>query len=224
MKIIRALGIAWLFTLLFASCTPGLPIQTTKSLDSLPNSVDIPLPAGKVRKMLLEGLQVAPERDDPFYRKFGFHSGDYLYMNSDLYSADTPVYFDAEEKGGAAWGAEVFSDPRNADDLFVGSMGEDVVSSYYHTINGPLAYTAKFALSLKPKDVSITALSVRSFDSTVASGKEFNFHVLGMIPSSVPVAPSRAEEYRLLVYAAHLTGVEIPTLEAEVKRLASSPR
>jgi hypothetical protein len=145
-------------------------------------------------------------------------------MNSDLYSRDTPVYFDAYEKSSVAFGGQFFADPQNADDLLVHSMGSDVVSYYYHTINGPLAYTAKFALSLKSKDASNTTISVRSFDATVANGKEFNLHVLGMIPKSVPVAPSRAEEYRLLVYAAHILGVEMPTLDAEVKRTATSTR
>jgi hypothetical protein len=222
MKTIRVIGLAWLFALLLPSCTPGFPIQTLKSLDSLPNSVSIPLPNDKARMMLLQYLQVAPERDDPFNRKFGFHSANYLYMNSDLYSADAPAYFHAEGKGNAAFGSRFFSDPRNANDLYVGSMGEDVVSSYYHTINGPLGYLAEFALTLKPKDANNTTITVRSFNSTVANGKEFNLHVLGMIPRSVAVAPSRAEEYRLLVYVAHVLGVEIPTLDAEVKRLATS--
>jgi hypothetical protein len=189
----------------FGCSIAGRPVETREQLNALPNSHSFPLPIQKIRSVLLQNLQVIPERDDPFYRKYGFveRSG----------AEPSFVVLKAEEKETALFGEKFFSDPANAKDLYVHTMGISVLSSYYRTSDGPLSYSVEFALSLNALDVNNTNITVRSFGTSVGNGKVFNAHAFGYIPKSISVPPARAEEYKLLVYIAHLLGAELPPLD-----------
>jgi hypothetical protein len=178
------------------------PIRTVAAFRSLPNSHSFHLPVAIVRSRILDGLQTAKERDDPFYRKYGFAEPELNEF--------TP--FLAEEKSSAIFGKGFFADAANSDDIYVHSMGAAVVSSYYHPLGGGMMYSVQFSISVKSEDDDNTMVTVRSFDTAIYDGTEFNGHALWFVPKRKAVPPARAEEYKLLTYVAHLLGTQMPMI------------
>jgi hypothetical protein len=179
----------------------------------LPRTVEVAVSLAEVRDRLLKGLQVAPERDDAFYQQHGYRSGSYLYQDSKSQSGGGLTYVSAESKRTAVFGKWFYADAKNSESLFVHAYGEAVVSSYYFVDRGPLGYSATYAIALTARDATHTAIAISSMNSTVYVGREFSLHAFGYVPKALPVAPSPSEEYRLLVYAGHLVGAELTTLE-----------
>jgi len=166
----------------------------------------LPVPEPFLRSALLSGLNTVKERDDPAYKKLGFVT---------RYDSDnvewTPAL--AEEASEPVRGRLFFSDVSHARDIYVHFWGHAIVSSYYHINGKPLSYGVEFAISLKAVDSSSTHVLIRSLNPHVFVGKSLNVHAMGFVPTAVPVAASPLDEYKLLVYVAHLAGIELRPLE-----------
>ena len=97
-------------------------------------------------------------------------------------------------------------------------MGKAIVSSYYRSEERALDYGVTFSISLAAVDEAKTRVSIRTLESSVGVGLEFNVHAMGFVPKSEPVPASPLDEYKLLVYVAHLAGVALNPLPKEEAR------
>jgi hypothetical protein len=168
------------------------------------SSITLPVPAGRAKSVILEALETTHERDDPYYRSHGFKSREG--------GTETWVALHAEDKPHAVFGKAFFKDPTNAQEIYVHSMGQSVLSAYYYTGSRPLDYAVEFDVSIEPVDASHCRISVHSTHANVYIGKTFNLHAFGFVSKSVPVAASPLEQYRLLAYVSHVLGTEIQPL------------
>jgi hypothetical protein len=193
-----------LISLSLAACTPIGTLRTRDLPPDLPATYVFPMSTPEVRSRLLEGLQVSAERIDPFYRRFGFvnsSSGNFA-----------PVVVDESESGKVR---EQFPQVSTSSDLMPIRLTYGAVdSAYYFTFGGPVPYTMTFAVEIEPRGTSHSAVTVRSFDTKIYVSSEFSAHAMGFVPAATPVPPVKAEEYKLLVYIAHVLGVELAPLAA----------
>jgi hypothetical protein len=182
----------------------GPPILSHSVPVNLPSSYTFSLPPDAIKSKIMSGLDVEVERDSLFYQKYGFQSGSYPGFEALL----------VEDKENASRGKTFFDDPANSECLYVYPMGATVQSAVYYTKKGPVGYAVEFAVSLKRQPNGLgTLVSVKSFNTQVFNGIDLlSGHGILYSHKNIPVAPVQAEEYKLLVYIAHLLGVSLQPL------------
>jgi len=158
-----------------------------------------------VRARLVGGLTVVHERDDPFYRRYGFtahvQSDSPTWQPALVASVENPLFADR-------W----FRDPAHWADLYVHFMGEAIVSSGWCSRGRAVDTIATYVLRLQAAGPYRTEIVVGSDDSRVPVGRSFNVHAMGRVSDFAAHDPAPADRYRLLVYAAHLAGTELPAI------------
>jgi len=170
------------------------------------SQIVLPVSCQVFSERVLDGLQPSKERLDAFYASSGFVSA-----TEGASSQLSPAY--AEQEATALYGKEFFKNPANKDKIFVHFMGQAIRSSYYMARGAPLAYGVTFAIETNSTGLKGCRVEVQTVSSKVFAGKELNLHAMGMIPSAKDVPRSPVDEYRLLVYVAHLVGVKIKLVE-----------
>ena len=169
------------------------------------SSVVVAMPPASAASAVMGVLNLSKQRSDSFYRQYGFRGCAQSGISE-------PVFAFAEDLDHALFGMAFFADPANSRALYVAFMGMPIQSSFYYSDDGPACYSTKFAISIEPAAPAGSLVSVRSIDPTVSTGREFNAHALGFVPSSRAVAASPTEEYRLLVYVARSLGTSLRPL------------
>jgi hypothetical protein len=204
---------------LFSACSISGPRVMTRTFSAvLPTSYEFSVPWDPAKATILKGLQLEPERDDPFYQKYGFRPGEKITLydrNFHTYPMQV-VTFRALDVATSAKTGGYGSGVVDENHFYVDSSYA-IASSYYYTKDGALPCKVSFAVGVVPVSNSRTKVSVQSIETHIFSGKEFNAHVLWFIPKPIRVQPVAAEEYKLLVYIAHLLGTSLPPLESYVK-------
>lgn len=170
------------------------------------SEVVLSVPEPILREAILKGLSTVNERDDPVYQTSGF-------VSRDASGREAWVPALAEESGRASFGKAYFRDPTHANNIYVHFMGAAIVSSYYFANGKALSYKVSYAIALDAIDASTTRVTIRSVKSEIYIGKELNLHAMGFVPKAESVPGSPLDEYRLLVYVAHLAGVQLTPLE-----------
>ena len=159
-----------------------------------------------VRAALVDGLTVPHERDDPFYRRYGFtargQSGTATWEAALVASAEKPLF-------AQRW----FRDPAHGRDLYVHFMGLSVVSSGWCSRGRAVHAAVTYVLTLRATGPDRTEIVVAADESRVTVGKSFNAHAMGRVADVAAHEPAAADRYRLLVYAAHLAGTQLAPIE-----------
>ena len=168
----------------------------------------LPVSAPVVRAALLTGLSVNEERNDSVYMTSGF-------VSRDATGRETWAPALAEERESALFGKGHFRDPDHAKDLYVHFMGQPIVSSYYLVNGKALDYSVSFSIAIDAISDSESKVSIRTVKSEVFVGKTLNFHAMGLVPKAEVVPGSPLDQYKMLVYAAHLVGVQLAPVEED---------
>ena len=159
-----------------------------------------------VRAALLDGLTSAHERGDAFYARYGFTSLDQSgrpFLQAALGATVDKPHF-AER-----W----FRDPAHTHDIYVHFMGQTVRSSGWCSHGVPTETGVTYVLKLRADEPMRTEITVEIDASRAPVGKSFNVHAMGRVVEFAPSDPAPADRYRMLVYAAHLAGAELPPIE-----------
>jgi hypothetical protein len=166
----------------------------------------LPVSAQALREAVLKGLQPAGERSDPMYKTHGFVSGDGA-TPAQMLSAY------AEDSANTLFSKEYFGNPEHANHIYVHFMGQPLISSYYSAKSKPLNYGVTFAIDIDQVNASESRVVIRTVTSHVFFGRELNVHAMGFVPKAREVPASPIDEYKLLVYVAHLVGVSMQPIE-----------
>lgn len=172
------------------------------------SEAELPVSASVLRAALLTGLRGSEERNDPMYKNAGF-------VSRDAAGRETLLPAHAETIENASFGKIYFRDPSHAKDLYVHFMGQPIVSSYYYANGEALDYNVTFSISIAAISGATSKISIRTVKSEIFNGKVLNLHAMGFVPEAEPVPGSPLDQYKMLVYAAHLVGVKLTTNDSE---------
>jgi hypothetical protein len=187
-----------------------VPIAARSTVDHRPvpayavSEAVLPVSEPALRAALLTEANPRSEQNGPVYRSYCFFSRDGSGNERRI-----PVLAEDSRKG--LYGRTYFRDPAHASDIFVHFEGS-IVSAYYQVNGKPIDYGVTFSISLEAIDASSTRVSVRTIESEVFVGRELNLHAMGFVPKSQPVPPSPLDEYKMLLYVAHLSGAPLKPL------------
>ncbi len=183
--------------------TVGLRIEQVPVPAYIKTEVILPVSALALRARLLAKLSGQEELSDPVYRTMGFFSQD-AAGNRKLELAL------AEEYADPLRGAKSYrNDADHAKDLYVNLTGGSIVSAYYYANGKALDYSVSFAIAIDAIDDTRSKVSVRTIESGVRVGNELNLHAMGFVPKFEAVPPSPLDQYKLLAYVAHVSGVQL---------------
>lgn len=203
----RLLGLAMAATVLSSMPVHAAPVEACGPSGVVADRVVVDGAPESVRKRLVDGLTTVHERDDPFYRRHGFATralSDRLTWQAALGAAvENPLFADR-------W----FLDPRHAQDVYVHFMGQTIQSSGWCARGRPVETGVTYVLTLRADGPGRTEIVVATDESRVPVGKSFDVHAMGWVADMAPHEPAAADRYRMLVYAAHLAGTDLPPLEA----------
>jgi hypothetical protein len=183
--------------LLAVSCTRGVSRIETRPLPKPnPTSWFFPLRLAEVHDRALQAFSINHQVDQPIFGRsaIAMHFED---------------VFTAECVTNAVFGTTIFSDPTNADDIYLHSFDMAFAASpVYIGRNGGLPFIAAFHLHLTPSG-SNTLVAVTALDTQVINGEKFGVGPCGPGYGSifVKVAPTTVEEYTILRYLGHYLGV-----------------
>jgi len=198
----------FLFACVAGAATANPPIEHRPIPEYVVAEALLPVSAPVLRAALLEGLSVIEERNDPVYMTSGF-------VSRDTGGRETWAPALAEESTKALFGKEYFRDPDHAMDLYVHFMGRPIVSSYYYANGRALDYGVSFSITIDSISDTKSKVSIRTVKSEVFIGKALNLHAMGLVPKAEAVPDSPLDQYKMLVYAAHLVGVHLAPVENE---------
>ncbi|MEZ5443393.1 MAG: hypothetical protein R3F15_18125 [Lysobacterales bacterium] len=191
----------------------GEPLAECESPRELRAVLDTHWQPAEAKAAIESGLTPSRQMASPYFQAHGFKSADGRRAPVPVVRpmpAPVPVPADILLSG-------------SVDSLWVFAgvpLGDSFQSSRYYGEAGAVPYRADFAIRIDPVNEGMAArITVRSFNSTLFHGTEFNAHALGFVPSAIRVDPVREEEYLVLQYIGHLLGNEIPPL-ATVRREA----
>jgi len=186
-----------LIALLAVSCTTGVSrIQSRPLPRQNPTSWSFPLPVEDVRTKAMEAFSIHHQVQEPVFGHSAVGSG-----FEDIFSAESST--------NAVFGKDVFSDPANANDIYLHTFGTAfAVSPVYYGRDGGLPFIATFHLHLTGTPTN-TLVAVTASDTEVVNGRKFGFGPCGpgYAGNCKPVKPTTVEEYSLLRYLGHYLGV-----------------
>jgi hypothetical protein len=188
------------------SCSHGVSHIQTRSLPAPnPTTYCFALPLGEVRTRALQAFSIEHQVEQPVFGR----SAPLSHMES---------IFSAECATNAVFGAALFRDPANANDIYLHTFSKPfVVSSVYRGRDGGLPFVAAFHLHLTTTGPN-TTVTVTASDTQVVNGTKFGFGPCG--PGQgwnfQRVRPTTVEEYSILRYlgcclgATNLPAVVLP--------------
>jgi hypothetical protein len=185
------------------SCSHGVSHIQTRSLPAPnPTSYSFALPVEVVRTRALEAFSIEHQIDQPVFGR----SAPLSHMES---------IFSAECATNAVFGATLFLDPANTNDIYLHTFGTPFVASpVYRGRDGGLPFVAAFHLHLTTTGAN-TTVSVIASDTQVVNGTKFGFGPCG--PGQgwnyERVKPTTVEEYSILRYLGRCLGAtNMPTV------------
>ncbi len=179
------------------SCSRGVSRVQTRSLPaSNPTTYSFALPLEEVRAQALKAFSIEHQVAQPIFGR----SGPASHLESIL---------SAECATNAVFGAAVFRDPANTNDIYLHTFHMPfVLSSVYRGKDGGLPFVATFHLHLTAAG-SNTAVTVIAAGAQVLNGTKFGVGPCG--PGQgwnfETVQPTTVEEYSILRYLGQYLGV-----------------
>ena len=178
------------------SCSAGVSRVESYPLPSLnPTSYSFPLSVAEVHAKAWLAFSIDHQTDQPI---FGHTPG--LMFQDTLF---------AECATNAVFGKAIFSNPANAEDIYLHTFDSPFeVSPIYHGSSGGLPFIATFHLHLTASGTN-TIVTVIASDTEVIAGTKFGFGPCGPGRANVYVSvkPTTIEEYSILRYLGSYLGV-----------------
>jgi hypothetical protein len=134
---------------------------------------------------------------------------------------------DAAHKWASSFGREIFSQPKNNDDVYLFSFTPLVGKSLVYQSGGEgLDYHATFHLHLTPVAAGRTRVEVFTLNPWVPCGRVFNVHAgSGYVPGIAKVKPTTVEEYQILLrLGSDLKEMGMPALQVPAPSAPTSTR
>jgi hypothetical protein len=176
-------------------CTACSRVQTRNLARPNPTSYSFPFSSQHVHDAAMVAFSSDCQWKHPV---FGRQSSPYRW----------PIWL--ESVTNASYSKAIFSDPLNAQDLYLHCGHDPVVpSAVYVGKGGNLPFIADFHLHLQMADSNATVVSVAALNAEVINGEHFGIGSCGpgMANTYVPVKPTTVEEYTILRYLGNYLGV-----------------
>jgi hypothetical protein len=178
------------------SCSLGAwPVQTRSLPSPNPTTYRFAFSAEEICARALEAFSIEHQIDQPVF-------------GSSTHPSQIESIFAVECATNALFGAKLFRDPANANDIYLHTFGTPfVVSSVYRGRDGGLPFIAVFHLHLTSAG-SNTTVTVTASDTQVVNGTKFGVGPCGPGQgwNNQKVRPTTVEEYSILRYLGNYLG------------------
>lgn len=172
------------------------PIHTYPLPRPNPTSYSFALPLDKLRDAAWNAFSIEHQTKQPIFGRAA--PGAKLL----------PILF-PECSSNAVFGAAIFQNPANTNDIFLQSLHDPfIVSSVYRGRSGGLPFIATLHLHLSAAGTN-TAVTITASDAQVINGRKFGFGScgLGFAWNYQTVKPTTIEEYSILKYLGTYLGI-----------------